>query len=248
MFYSSKIHLPISVDSVLEWPYQFQSQAVTISVKFCILYISIMQPNQYDFIMQSPTPPKKSLFSAGSQKTRILQIVVLGAIVLVVGLLAISFVSKLGKSNTTNLYKLAAAQEDMIDITGNYAASIKSDALAKKAATLNAILLSQNRETLTALSKAGAKKPTKQIALYKVSSYKKVLDEAKTKGTYEDAYSTLLSNRVDDYRAKLQNAFSGSKGAYKNSLASYYQQLKLLYPLPEDKVTPTPSATPTKVN
>lgn len=204
-----------------------------------------MQPNQYDFIMQSPTTPKKSLFGGGSQKNRILQIVILGGIILIVGLVALSFISKLGKGGTTNLYKLAAAQEDLIDITNNYADNIKTDSEVKKAASLNAIITSQNKETNAAIAKLGVKKPTKQIALYKVTSYKKVLDDAKTKGTYETAYATLLANRVDDYRVKLQTAYGGAKGNFKKSLASYYQQINTIVPLPESNktATPTPSST-----
>lgn len=207
-----------------------------------------MQPNQYDFIMQSPEKPKKTLLGGGgSQKSRILQIVILALIVLVVALVAMSFISKLGKGGTTDLYKLAAAQEDLMDITNNYADSIKTDSVANKAASLNAIVISQNKDTTAALAKMGVKKPAKQIALYKTPGYKKALEDAKTKGTYEEAYATLLANRIDDYRAKLNNAYGSNSGAFKQKLANYYQQVNILAPMAgvNDAPTPTPSASVT---
>jgi hypothetical protein len=205
-----------------------------------------MQQNPYDFIFETPTKPKKGMLGGNSQKNRILQVVIAGGILLVLGLVLFSVLSNLGKGNVENLYKIAAAQEDLISITDQYGNGLNSNSLQNQSATLNLVLISQNRETSKTITNMGIKKPSVEISKYKVSSYKKVLDDAKTKGTFEDAYATLLANRIDDYRIKLNSAYSSSSDEIlKTKLVTFYQQINIIAPLPDQKSTNNPSPTPT---
>lgn len=203
-----------------------------------------MQQNPYDFIMQSPNQPKKAILGGDSKKARILKVLIIGGVALVLILIISSFVSKIGQGKNLNLYKLAAAQEDLISITSLNTEGQVGENTAIKAATLNIVITSQNKEVRSAIAKTKVKDSAKNIALYKVSSYKKVLDDSKVKGTYGDAYTTLLANRIDDYRVKLQTAYTTSQGAFKTRLENFYQQINTISPPPaKATATPTPATT-----
>ena len=48
---------------------------------------------------------------------------------------------------------------------------------------------------------------------------------------YDEVYTALLANRIDDYRVKLQAGYSAtSNNDLKNKLSSFYQQLEVLAP------------------
>lgn len=194
-----------------------------------------MQPNQqnpYDFITNTPQKKRSSPFSGGSsQKARILQVAIFGGVLLIVGLIAFNFLSGAGKSNTVNIYKMAAAQQDIIDIAATGKTNIRSAQLASQTATINAVIVSQNNETLAQLGALGAKKPAKTIATYQDSGYKKALEDAQKNGNYDEAYTALLANRIDDYRAKLALAYPGIKNlTFKKKVAGYDQQMLLVWP------------------
>jgi len=193
-----------------------------------------MQPNQqnpYDFITKAPQKKRGLLFGAGaSQKTRLIQVGVLGATLLIVSIIVLSLLSGAGKGNALNLYKLAAAQQDIIDIVAAGKGTISDTQLANQAATINAVIVSHNQETLAHLTAIGISKPSKTIATYQDAGYKKALSDAQKNGNYNEAYTSLLANRVDDYRAKLQLAYVGSSNLdFKKKLASYDQQMLLIW-------------------
>ena len=53
--------------------------------------------------------------------------------------------------------------------------------------------------TLSYLASKGIVKPTKQVALYQVKTYTQTLDDANKNGSYDEVYTALLANRIDDY-------------------------------------------------
>ena len=194
-----------------------------------------MQPNQqnpYDFITNAPQKKRGLSFGGGNtQKDRMLQVAIVGGIILLIAIVLMMVLSSAGKGKVDDVYKLAAAQQDIIDIATTGKTNVRSAQLATQIATVNAVMASQNNQTLVYIGKLGINKPAKNIGLYQVTTYKKSLDDAKNNGNYDDAYSALLANRIDDYRGKLQAAYASSKNqSFRKQLANYDQEMILLSP------------------
>lgn len=191
------------------------------------------QPNPYDFLNQVPQQKRSFAMGGNSQKARALQVGIIAIILLVIGFVVMSVISSGSKSYTQNLLKLAAAQQDITDLTKLGLTEVRDAQLARQSAAIKSVVLSQNVETLALLKRSGAKKPTQDIALLQVKTYAKNLDEAKKNGNYDEAYTAILANRIDDYRVKLQATYGSiSDPGIQKQLSDYYQQLEILAPTP----------------
>jgi hypothetical protein len=201
-----------------------------------LLNVSIMQPQQsnpYDFLNEVPQQKRGLTMGGNSQKARALQVGIIAVVILIIGFVIMSLMSSGSKTYTQNLLKLAAAQQDITDLTKLGSTEVRDAQLARQSAAIKSIVLSQNVETLALLNKSGAKKPAKDIALLQVKTYTKNLDEAKKNGNYDEAYTAILANRIDDYRVKLQATYSSiSDPVIQKQFSDYYQQLEILAPAP----------------
>lgn len=193
-----------------------------------------MQPNQqnpYQFIIDEAPKKKGFIIGGNSQKQRLIQVAIAFMILIIGGVILLNVVSNASKGSITDLYKLAAAQQDLIAFTALGVTNVRNTQIASKSATAGVIITSQNNTTIAAITKLGDKKPTKSIAIYSDTTFIKLLDEAKKNGKYDDTYAALFANRLDDYRAKLQTAYASTKDTVtKKKFADAYSQLDLITP------------------
>lgn len=193
-----------------------------------------MQPNQqnpYGFILDDKPKRRGFSFGGNSQKDRLLQVAIAAIIFIALAFIIITVLGNVGKESKDNLYKVAAAQQDVIELTALGVTNARDTQLINASVNAGAVIATQNNQVLAAISSAGDKKPTKVIATYRDTTYTKLLDEAKANGKYDETYTALFSNRLDDYRAKLQNAYVSAKSAtLKKQLSDAYVQLNLLGP------------------
>lgn len=193
-----------------------------------------MQPNQqnpYDFI--TSTAPKKRGFGFGgnSQKARIIQVAIFGLALVIIGVVVLSILSNANKSTANTLIELAAAQQDIIAIAKDGSSNSRDANSIKQIATISTVVSSQNYQTLALISANGNKKPGKQIAALQVTTYTKTLDDAKKNGNYDEVFSALLANRLDEYQVKLRAAYAAAKGTkLKSQLSDFYQQIETASP------------------
>lgn len=195
------------------------------------------QQNPYDFITQAPQKKRASFLGGGnSQKSRFLRVAVVGLFVIIGGIIVLSIISNAGKASTETAYKLAAAQLDILDITNLGKTGLRDGALLNQSATTNSVITSQNFETNKYIVKIDGKANNKKIELYRVSTYKKSLDDAQKNGNYDTVYTALLANRLDEYRGKLQAVYNSSSDVTsKKKFAEFYQQLNIIAPAPTTK-------------
>lgn len=175
--------------------------------------------------------PKRRIFLGGgnSQKDRIIQVGIIFLAILIIGFITLTIVSNIGKDSTVNLYKVAAAQQDISELTSLSSTKLHDTQLANTSATVGIVVASQNVQTLATLSSLGDKKPAKNITNYRDTSYTKLLDEAQKNGTYDQTYATLLTDRLNQYKSALQTAYTSTKQqAAKQQLSNAYAQLTLL--------------------
>lgn len=193
-----------------------------------------MQPNQqnpYDFITSAPPQKRGFQLGGGSQKARIIQVAIFGLLLVIIGVVVLSILSNANKGTANTLIELAAAQQDIIAITKDGSTNSRNATIIKQVATVSSVVSSQNFQTLELISANGNKKPGKQIAALQVTSYTKTLDDAKKNGNYDEVFSALLANRLDEYQVKLRAAYATVKGTkMKNQLSDFYQQIETASP------------------
>ena len=185
--------------------------------------------NDYDFIInpQKSKPPR--LPSGGSQNKRLLQVAIGGAGLLIIFVIIISLFSGSSSSPLVDFYKLAAKQNDMIAITTDATKNSQNTTTLNNAATIRAVLTSQNTETTAILAKLGQKKPTKLIAKYADNKYVNQLQLAFNGGTYDATYDTLMTARLGDYAAAIQTTYTATKStATQKQLSAFYDDAQAL--------------------
>lgn len=193
-----------------------------------------MQPLQqtpYDFIMNPGQKKQRFGLGGGSQKTRIIQVIIGAAILIIAAVILFSVISSSNKSSTESLVNLAASQQDIIDIAKLGSTNVRDQQLLAKSASVLLLLTSQNNGTVATIKSQGNKNPTKQIASLQVKTYTKTLSDAQSTGNYDTVYLALLTNRIDEYRTRLQAAYvNAPNDTAKKQFSDYYQQLEVLYP------------------
>jgi len=185
--------------------------------------------NDYDFILNPEKNKPSRLPSGGSQNKRLLQVAIGGVGLLIIFVVIIALFSGSSSSPLIDFYKLAAKQNDMIAITTDATKNSQNTTTLNNAATIRAVLTSQNTETSAILAKLGQKKPTKLIAKYADNKYVNQLQLAFNGGTYDATYDTLMTARLGDYAAAIQTTYTATKStATQKQLRAFFDDSQAL--------------------
>ena len=187
-----------------------------------------MEPNNqnsYDFILSDRPKSHKLLALGGSTKMRVIQVVVGAVVLIIIFVVAFNLIFGSGKSKNTQLYQIAATQQDIIDLTKQGATNSHNVQIINQSATTSLVLTTQSNNLNSYLTKLGIKKLDKIVVPYRDTQYKKALSDALNAGKYDDSYQAIYANFIGSYRSKLQTAYnaSGSK-TLKYQLANDYSQ------------------------
>jgi len=188
------------------------------------------QPSSdYDFILNPEKNKPSRMPSGGSQNKRLFQVAIGGVGLLIIFFVIIALFSGSGSSSLVNFYKLAAKQNDMIAIATDATKNSQNTTTLNNAATIRAVLTSQNTQTTAILAKLGQKKPTKLIAKYADNKYVNQLQLAFNGGTYDATYDTLMTARLGDYSAAIQTTYTATKStATQKQLKAFYDDSQAL--------------------
>ncbi len=185
--------------------------------------------NDYDFILNPQKNKPSRLPSGGSQNKRLLQVAIGGVGLLIIFVVIIALFSGSSSSPLIDFYKLAAKQNDMIAITTDATKNSQNTTTLNNAATIRAVLTSQNTQTTAILAKLGQKKPTKLIAKYADNKYVNQLQLAFNGGTYDATYDTLMTARLGDYAAAIQTTYTATKStATQKQLRAFFDDSQAL--------------------
>lgn len=186
--------------------------------------------NPYDFL-NDKTPAKKS-FAATTKKGRIIQVVVIAALLFLVFGVLYSLVLSKDTGPKTPLLQLSAAQTDLIELTALGEKNARDSALKTQSQNILLTVTTQNKETNTLLASYGVtKKLSKATSEYRDTSFKPKLETALQTNTFDDTYRTILSDRLGAYRAKLKNAYSALDSTkQKTQLSDFYGEVETLNP------------------
>lgn len=169
------------------------------------------QQNPYDFMLEEPQPIKQGFkFDTSGKKQRILIAAVGALILIIIAFVLMNIISNAGKKDQILLFKVAAAQQDLISLTTLGVNNTRTSDLISQSTTTGVIITGQNKETIAYISNLKIKNSNKKIAGYVNSSFKKLLDEARKNGNYNDTYEALYSDRINIYSSLLSQTYSAT--------------------------------------
>jgi hypothetical protein len=169
------------------------------------------QQNPYDFMLEEPQTTKQGFkFDASGKKQRILIVVVGVLLLLIIAFVLMSIIGNAGKKDQILLFKVAAAQQDLIGLTTLGVNNTRTSELISQSTTTGVVITGQNKETIAYIAGLKIKSSNKQIAGYVNSSYKNLLDEARKNGNYNDTYEALYSDRINLYSSLLSQTYSAT--------------------------------------
>jgi hypothetical protein len=188
--------------------------------------------NPYEFFMSQPVKTTAQLNNGSNFKHRLLIALSGGVILVLVAVVALNLILSGGNKGAEAMYQVAATQQDIIELTELGSSNIRDQQLLNLSATINAVANSHSVETKSSISKSSfSKNSTVKIKALRDTKYKATLEEAKIKGTYDDTYKAILSNRLDLYRTQLQSAYASISGQkLKKQLEKEYSQTNELTP------------------
>lgn len=190
-----------------------------------------MPPNQnpYDFL--NTTAPKKS-FGATTQKGRMIQVAIGGAVLLVIAIVVVSIISSAGSGTQKTLLETYAAQADLIALAKDGDQNLRDSRLESTNKMIAMTVTTQNNDTQKLLIAYGSgKDSTKAASIYQDKTFAAQLKKALENNVYDTTYQKILADKLGVYRAKLNNAYGAiSDTKQKTQLSDFYQQLELLAP------------------
>jgi hypothetical protein len=191
-----------------------------------------MEPNQrnpYDFILSNKSKRPVLLKFGGSQKQRILQVVIGGGLLLILFVLIFSLIFGGSGKVSTDLYQIAASQQDIIGLTTLGIGNLQDQQLVNQTQTIEIVISSQAKSTTSYLSTHGVSKIAKKIAPYQSAQYKTTLANAKINGQYDTTFQSILADQLGSYKTKLKTAYASAKSnVLKSQLADEYAQINTL--------------------
>lgn len=189
------------------------------------------QGNPYDFILNPAPPPKsKKLGSIGGNKFLLTIVMLVGGaflLMIIVALLLNALAPK--KINEAELIGLAQSQQELIRVSTQGARGAVQQTTKDLATTVEYTMLTQEKQTLTVLTRNGTKVGDKQLTLKQKAETDQKLATAKSTSTFDTTFTGLLEDSLNDYANELKQLSAlGGSTAERNRLADYYQQTQLL--------------------
>lgn len=190
-----------------------------------------MQPNNnYDFIMNPATPPKKAPMGSNSMAMRIL--IVVGGLFLL-AIIAAVFMSFIGNAGSAfNKSAMLSVAQDQTEIQ-RLASIGEQDSVSQTnknfSATTTLSIKSEQSELLTFLASNGYTVDPKQLPLKQDAAATSQLESAKSASTFDDAYKKTMQKALQTYQSDLKAAYDdASSDEAKKLLSDSYERATLL--------------------
>jgi hypothetical protein len=186
--------------------------------------------NQYDFIVNPGSPPKKPLIPkvGGGSFAMKLIFLVGGAVILIILMWIVGNILGGSKVNTADIITLTQMQEEISRVADQgkdaTAQNLKNTAMGTK---LSAV--SQQQAWLEFLGAEGVEVDDKELALKKNDATDAQLEEAKSSSTFDLAFNEIMETYLQDYADTLKTDFAKAADETERTLLSnHYAQVQLL--------------------
>ncbi len=189
-------------------------------------------PNQYDFITNPETPPKKKLIpkisGSGGDKSSLLVKIVAGLAIVTILILVGSIIFGGKGANRDQLLSVARTQSSILALTKigtTKAGSTDTKSLANSVAIT---LQSDQNAIIEQLGKSGKVKAQEYAGVASATTAQ-TLTVAEQNGTFDVAFESTIKEELASYQAKLQSAHDSTDAkALKAVLAQAFDNTSLL--------------------
>ena len=172
-----------------------------------------LDSQQFDFIMNPQTPPKKSLLP-NNPKLKML-IIGLGVVTLVVLLLVVIF-SIFGSKDSSkeSLVKIAQQQNEIIRIAGAGTTKAGGEKAKKLAVVTSMTMKSDQNSLINYLAKQKRKVKDKELVLLTDKKTDQELTAASSNGRYDEVFTQIITEKLAEYQKSLEAQYGsvGPKG------------------------------------
>jgi hypothetical protein len=184
--------------------------------------------NPYEFIMTETPNKKGGLLPSGSQKMRIIIVAVIGAVLLMVGLVLWSLLASSGSGNRELMLKASQQQAEIIRIAAIGSEKAKGTD-AKNLAAITEQTMTSDKIALDAVQKQQKiKLSPKEVALGKNSKNDTALTDAEQKNKFDEAYIEITIRDLAAYQKTLRELQAQAGSKTKTQLNELYTNAGLL--------------------
>jgi hypothetical protein len=182
------------------------------------------QPHEYDFLVNSQKPPKRSLNLLPSNSSMPIRIaVVVGGLLILIIVFSIIRSVLSGGGNTPALTTVAQDQQEIIHLTQNATQGQQislSTTNQNFAVTADASLTSAQSQLLDYMKANGHKVKLKTLDLEISTTLDTQIKTAITNSTYDSTFKSIMQNQLSDYQQALRSAYQQTSGAKGRKLLS----------------------------
>ena len=180
---------------------------------------------QYDFITNPASKPKKSLFGlgGGNKMQRIAILLLIGFVLLTVLILAIALIFGGGSDARTELLRVAKQQNTILRLTSNALENSNNTSTRTLATTTEATMITDKGILVSQVAKSGKVKDEVIAGSINEETEKKLTNAAQN-GQYDAVFEGILRTELETYQQQLQAANAASSGeTTKNLLAQMFE-------------------------
>lgn len=184
-------------------------------------------PQQYDFIMNDPAKPKKSLFSFGGGQSNKLIMILLGLIGLIIVIVVGSLL--LGGTQTVKdqLIDIAQEQNEIIRVA-EIGQTTSTQSSTKQLAQTIKLVTATDQNNILGLKGVG-KVNDKTLAQKQDVSIDQRLTAAEQNGEFDATFYTIIGQLLTTYQRDVRSAFDASNNAEtRQTLSNTYENATLL--------------------
>lgn len=184
--------------------------------------------NQYDFIVNPHKPHRRSLFSGGSKKQRIIIAAAGLAGLLILVSIIMTVLNSAGKANTNDLVLAAQQQQELIRISDIGIKKSRTSSVKNKATTTK-LTLESDQPALQAIVKKAKRVDSKVLKLGQDASTDQTLTAAEQANRFDEVFTATLQKELSEYQQTLKRVHDSSENTRnKQMLAAQYRNVGLL--------------------
>lgn len=186
----------------------------------------------YGFILNPEKPAKPPMKLLPSGNSTLQRAAIFGgglAVLLILVIVVMSFVSKGSQTGTEDIVAVAQQQTELARIATDGTENATSSTTKNLAANLQASMTSAQQQTVAYLKTTHHKVSTKTLSQKKSSTTDTTLQNAKDAGTYDSTFTNIVQQDLTAYAAQLETAYKTKPGPKGEALLnSQYEAAKLL--------------------
>ena len=195
--------------------------------------IVLMQPqtNDYEFILNTDhKPKKKSVIPSGNSKQSRILIVIGGlSLLLIIGLVVMSFINSAGNATKTELVKVAKQQTELVRVSEIGVKRAKGGTARNLAVTTSLSLRSDQAALSSSLAGVGIAVDAKELAAGINQETDATLTAAEQSNKFDEVFIQTLQAELTDYQQTLKSAYDkATNKKLKATLSEQFEHAELL--------------------